>query len=151
VASQQFIRIYNLMRQQLHKTLQPGFKWISSIDCHPQGDNVLVGAYDKKACWIDMDLSVKPYKTLRYHDYAVRDVVYHKRQPLFATCSDDGRVNVFHGMVYQDLMQNPLIVPVKVLKAHQRVGGLGALHCQFHPVQPWVFSSGSDGTIKMFT
>jgi len=25
-----------------------------------------VGSYDKRLCWFDTDLSVKPYKTLRY-------------------------------------------------------------------------------------
>ena len=30
------------------------------------GDNLIVGSYDKKVCWFDMDLSNKPYKILRY-------------------------------------------------------------------------------------
>jgi ribosome biogenesis protein ERB1 len=30
------------------------------------GDNLIVGSYDKRLCWFDTDLSVKPYKTLRY-------------------------------------------------------------------------------------
>ncbi|KAJ2892180.1 Ribosome biogenesis protein erb1, partial [Coemansia aciculifera] len=41
VATQRYVRIYNLMQQALVKTLQPGVKWISSIDVHPQGDNVI--------------------------------------------------------------------------------------------------------------
>lgn len=101
-----------------------------------------------------MDLSPKPYKVLKYHNYAIRDVSYHKRYPLFATCSDDGSIHVFHGMVYQDLMQNPLIVPVKIIKAHEQAGGemkLGALKCEFHPTQPWIISAGADGHLKMFT
>lgn len=53
-------------------------------------------------------------------------MVYHKRLPLFASCSDDGSIQIFHGMVYNDLLQNPLIVPVKILKAgHQIVDSLG--------------------------
>ena len=61
-----------------------------------------------------------------YHAKAIRNVNYHKRLPLFASCSDDGSIQIFHGMVYNDLLQNPLIVPVKILKGgHQIVDSLG--------------------------
>ena len=125
VATQQSVRIYNLVKQELVKKLQSGAKWISSMDIHPGGDNVIVGSYDKRLCWFDTDLSAKPYKTLRYHKMALRDVAFHKRYPLFASASDDGTVNLFHGMVYNDLMQNPLLVPVKSLSAHNVINGLG--------------------------
>ncbi|KAJ3273502.1 Ribosome biogenesis protein erb1 [Terramyces sp. JEL0728] len=150
VATQRSVKIYNLVKQELIKKLMPGSKWISSIDIHPAGDNLIIGTYDKRIHWFDMDLSAKPYKTLRYHQEAVRQVSYHKRYPLFASSSDDGSVLLFHGMVYNDLMQNPLIVPLKTLKAHERVESLGALDCQWHPIQPWIFSSGADNTIKLF-
>jgi ribosome biogenesis protein ERB1 len=51
----------------------------------------------------------------------VRNAVYHKKFPLFASCSDDGNVHVFHGMVFNDLLQNPLVVPLKILKGHQLI------------------------------
>ncbi|KAL1917638.1 uncharacterized protein VTP21DRAFT_4031 [Calcarisporiella thermophila] len=151
VATQRYVRVYDLMRQQLIKTLQPGVKWISSVDVHPQGDNVIIGTYDKRLCWFDLDLSAKPYKTLYYHTQAIRSVSFHKRYPLFASSSDDGTVHLFHGMVYGDLMQNPLIVPVKALRAHSRVEGLGVLGVEFHPTQAWIFSCGADGLIKLWT
>lgn len=151
VATQDCVRIYDLVKQDLHKKLQSNAKWISSMDIHPGGDNVIIGTYDRKLCWFETDLSTKPYKTLRYHQFAIRDVAYHKSYPLFASCSDDGSINIFHGMVYNDLLQNPLIVPVKRIQAHENVGGIGALFCEFHPTQPWVFSSGADGLIKLFT
>lgn len=56
---------------------------------------------DKRLAWFDMDLSTKPYRSLRYHSQALRGVAFHARHPLFASASDDGSVNVFHGMVYQ--------------------------------------------------
>lgn len=75
VATQQSVRIYNLMKQEMIKKLQSGVKWISSIDIHPGGndqyilkfvgDNIIIGSYDKRLCWFDTDLSTKPYKTLR--------------------------------------------------------------------------------------
>lgn len=67
----------------------------------------------------DLDLSTKPYKALRYHTYAVRGAVFHNSYPLFASSSDDGTAHVFHGRVYADLMTNPLIVPVKILRGHK--------------------------------
>ena len=78
-------------------------------------------------------------------------------------------------------MQNPLIVPVKVLRGHSVVnslgkvtlasssmitthitflttfihpcifGSLGILDCQFHPTQPWVFTAGADSTLRLYT
>lgn len=68
---------------------------------HPKGDNLLVSTYDKKMLWFDLDLSTKPYQTIRLHKNAVRSVAYHLRYPLFASTSDDQSVIVSHGMVYK--------------------------------------------------
>ena len=40
-------------------------KWVSSIDVHPGGDNLIIGSYDSRLSWFDLDLSTKPYKTLK--------------------------------------------------------------------------------------
>lgn len=101
------------------KKLDKGGQWNSSIMVHPKGDNILVGGYDRKVIWYDLDLGNSPYKIMRYHDRAVRKVVYHQKYPLFASCSDDCSIHVFHGNVYNDLMQNALIVPLKVLRGHK--------------------------------
>ena len=37
-----------------------------------------------------------------------------------ASCSDDGTVRVLHARVYDDLMRQPLIVPVRTLKGHNK-------------------------------
>ncbi|KAB5531118.1 hypothetical protein PHYPO_G00137210 [Pangasianodon hypophthalmus] len=151
VATQRYVRIYNLIKQELTKKLMANCKWISSMAVHPGGDNVICGSYDCRLAWFDLDLSTKPYKMLRHHKKALRSVAYHKHYPLFASGSDDGSVVVCHGMVYNDLLQNPLIVPVKVLKGHTITHDLGVLDVAFHPTQPWVFSSGADGTVRLFT
>lgn len=65
------------------------------------GDNLLVGTYDCKVLWFDLDLSTKPYKTLRLHSTAIRSVDYHRSYPLFASGSDDTSLIVSHGMVYK--------------------------------------------------
>nr|NVI69929.1 putative ribosome biogenesis protein BOP1 homolog [Cucujiformia] len=57
VATQKHVRIYDLVKQLLIKKLITNSKWISSIAIHPNGDNLLVGTYDKKTLWFDLDLS----------------------------------------------------------------------------------------------
>lgn len=64
--TQRYVRMYNLAEQTLLKTLTPGIRWISSMDVHPSGDHLIVGGYDRKLCWFDLELSDKPYKILRY-------------------------------------------------------------------------------------
>lgn len=150
VATQRIVKVYNLVKQELVKKLVPGAQWISSIDVHPGGDNLIVGTYDKKVCWFDLDFSTKPYKTLRYHSHAVRSVRFHPRYPLFASASDDATIQVFHGTTYDDLVTNALIVPLKILRGHKVDDDLGVLDVVFHPLQPWVFSCGADSTIRLF-
>ena len=50
-----------------------------------------------------------------------------------------------------DLMQNALIVPLKVLKGHEIVKNVGVTCCKFHPTQPWLFTSGADSTIRLYS
>ncbi|XP_073812684.1 ribosome biogenesis protein BOP1 homolog [Musca autumnalis] len=151
VATQHNVRIYDLVKQELIKKLLTNSKWISGMSIHPKGDNLLVSTYDKKILWFDLDLSTKPYQTMRLHKNAVRSVAFHLRYPLFASASDDQSVIVSHGMVYNDLLQNPLIVPLKKLQTHEKVEEFGVLDVCWHPVQPWIFSTGADQTIRLYT
>jgi ribosome biogenesis protein ERB1 len=151
VATQRAVRTYDLAAQTLLKILQPGARWISSIDVHPGGDNILVGSYDRRLMWHDLDLSVRPYKTLRYHEQAIRSVKYHPSLPLFVDASDDGTLQVFHGKVVDDLMENATIVPLKVLKGHGVKGSLGVFDVDWHPREPWCVSAGADGTCRLWT
>lgn len=48
-------------------------------------------------------------------------------------------------------MQNPLIVPLKVLRGHNIKDGLGVLDVKWHPTKPWLISSGADGEVRMWT
>ena len=65
VATQRHIRLYNLVKQSLIKKLQCPARWISSISFHPSGDHLIVGSYDRRVCWFDLDLSSTPYRTLK--------------------------------------------------------------------------------------
>ncbi|XP_049848161.1 ribosome biogenesis protein BOP1 homolog [Schistocerca gregaria] len=150
VATHHSVRVYDLSRSVTLMNLRPNAKMISCISVHPSGDHLLVGTYDKKVCWFDLDLGSSPYKVFRYHKQCVRSVQFHPRYPLFATCSDDGSIHVYHATVYQDLLTNPLIVPLKVLRGHSIKSDLGVLDLAFHPTQPWLFSAGSDRTVRLF-
>ena len=151
VASQQHVRVYHLVKQAMVKRLVSGCRWISSIDVHPSGDHLIVGSLDRRMIWFDLDLASTPYKTLKYHERALRSCRFHGRYPLMASASDDGSVHVFHSMVYNDLMRNPFIIPVKILRGHSVTKDkLGVLSVTFHPTQPWLFSAGADGKIILF-
>ena len=151
VATQRYVRVFDLVQQALHKTLQPGVRWISSLDVHPGGEHLLVGSYDRRVLWFDLDLSERPYKTLRYHGRAVRAVAFSPRFPLFATAADDGAVHVYHATVYADLLKNPLLVPLKVLRGHRVADALGVLDIHWHPTLPWLVSAGADGDARLWT
>ncbi|KAL4723927.1 Ribosome biogenesis protein erb1 [Fusarium chlamydosporum] len=150
VATQRMIRCYDLQRQELVKVIQPGARWISSFDMHPGGDNLIVGSYDRRLLWHDLDLSARPYKTMRFHPEAIRAVKFHRSLPLFADASDDGTLQIFHGKVVSDLMENATIVPVKMLRGHKVVNKLGVLDVDWHPKHPWCLSAGADGTCRLW-
>ncbi|KAI6891848.1 Ribosome biogenesis protein, partial [Hortaea werneckii] len=151
LSTRQRIRIYDLQNQKLEKELQPGSRWISSISLHPQGNNLLVAGYDKKLLWHDLDLGTTPYKTLRYHSKAIRSVAFHPQLPLFADASDDGSLQVFHGKVVGDSLENATVVPLKVLRGHRVVKELGVLDVVWHPREAWCVSAGADGSLRVWT
>ena len=150
VATQRMIRCYDLQRQELVKIVQPGARWISGFDIHPGGDNIIVGSYDRRLLWHDLDLSSRPYRTMRFHSEAIRAVKYHRGLPLFADASDDGSLQIFHGKVVSDLMENATIVPVKMLHGHKVVSKLGVMDVDWHPKHPWCLSAGADGTLRLW-
>lgn len=152
----------------------PGSRWISSMDVHPSGDHIIVGGYDRKLCWFDLELSNKPYKIMRYglralniahsfltfdrslsysyryHSRAIRSVQFHPTYPLFASSSDDGSIQIFHSRVYNDLMTDPLIVPLKILRGHEVKDNLGVLQIKWVPRQPWLVSAGADSNVGVW-
>lgn len=150
IATKKNVRVYDLLKQKLIKKLVTGLREVSSIAVHPAGDNVIVGSKEGKMCWFDMDLSSKPYKILKNHPKDITNLAFHRTYPLFASCSDDCTAYVFHGMVYADFNQNPLIVPLEILRGHGSSNGRGVLDCKFHPLQPWLFTAGADSIIKLY-
>lgn len=151
VATMRNVRIYDLQKQEPLKHLVSGARWISSVSMHPSGDHIVVGSYDRRVVWFDLDFGSTPYKTLQYHDRAVRCAVFHPGKfPLFAAASDDATVSILHTKVFSDLMQSPMIVPVKRLRDHAVHQGFGVLSCAWHPTQPWLFTAGADHRVYMW-
>ena len=138
------------------------------MSVHPSGDHIIVGGYDRKLCWFDLELSDKPYKILRsvmrpgaatccaadpscrYHTRAIRSLQFHPTYPLFASSSDDGTTQIFHARIYNDLMTDPLIVPLKILRGHAVRDGLGVLQVEWVRGQPWLLSAGADGKVDLW-
>lgn len=119
IATRKNVRVYDLLKNDVAiKKLETGMREISSMAIHPGGDNLIVGSKEGKMCWFDMDLSSKPYKTLKNHPKDITNVAFHRSYPLFASCSEDSTAYVFHGKVYNDLNENPLIVPLEILRGH---------------------------------
>ncbi|KFK37303.1 hypothetical protein AALP_AA4G239700 [Arabis alpina] len=152
IATRKNVRVYDLLKDGVPiKKLETGMREISSMAIHPGGDNLIVGSKEGKMCWFDMDLSSKPYKTLKNHPKDITNVAFHRSYPLFASCSEDSTAYVFHGKVYSDLNENPLIVPLEILRGHSSsTNGGGVLDCKFHPRQPWLFTAGADSIIKLY-
>ncbi|KRZ86590.1 Ribosome biogenesis protein bop1-B, partial [Trichinella sp. T8] len=152
VASSRYLRVFNLVKQILTKKITTSVSCISAMAMHPKGDDTVIGGMDGRLNWYDMDNTIKPCKVFRYHDSGVRAVACHGRYPLFASVSDDATAKIFHCTVYNDYDKMPLIVPLKILRSHRKVETVGSiLDCTFHPTQPWLFTSGADGVICLFT
>jgi ribosome biogenesis protein ERB1 len=145
------VRVYDLQQQKLERELQPGARWISAISLHPLGANLLISSYDKRLLWHDLELGNTPYKTLRYHTRAIRSVKFHPTLPLFVDGSDDGSLQVFHGKVVGDGLENAVVVPLKVLRGHKVRGELGVLDVEWHPREAWCVSAGADGSLRLWT
>lgn len=73
--------------------------------------------------------------------------MFHPTYPLFASTSDDGTVQVFHARVFSDLLTDPLIVPLKILRGHAISDGLGVLEARWCPGPPWLLTAGADGAV----
>ncbi|KAK4525004.1 hypothetical protein GAYE_SCF07G2908 [Galdieria yellowstonensis] len=150
IATKHHIRIYDLAQAKLVNKLVPGVSEISAMSVHPSGNHVLVGSVEGHLIWFDLDLSCRPYKRIRDHNYTVSSIVCHPTLALFADTSDDETVAVFHATVYEDLLQNPLIVPLKILKASCSTKGKSTWVMCWHPHLPWLFVSVNDGYVRLY-
>jgi ribosome biogenesis protein ERB1 len=126
---------------------------ITHISVHKNGDDVLAGSKDGKVAWFQLELNEKPFKMMDYHGDKIRNVAYHNNYPLFSSCSRNGKLLIYHATLSEDLLQDPVIVPLKVLannKSKSFILILVMTYSCFHPKHPWIFSSGEDNLIRLW-
>lgn len=150
IATDRSVRIYDLVRQQLTRRLQPSVRHISGMAVHHSGDHLLISSLDRAAQWFDLDGSLTPFRSLQ-QPAPVRAVAFSSHFPLFATALDNGRLQITHASVSSDLRQDPVIVPVRLISTndddHKEAG---VVQVCWHPTQPWVFAGMSDGRVSLF-
>uniref|UniRef100_A0A915PT60 BOP1 N-terminal domain-containing protein n=1 Tax=Setaria digitata TaxID=48799 RepID=A0A915PT60_9BILA len=152
VGTQRHIRIYDLVKCQLKKKIMTGSQWVSSMALDCRGDNVFVGGHDRTFSWIDLQLSNKPWKSVKHHTAAIRAVVQHARYPLIATVSDDSTAVVYYARISSDPFKENEFVPVRRLRTKTaQKNGLSILAAIFHPSQAWLITAHVDGSIALFT
>ena len=76
------------------------------MQIHPRGNNLFLGGLDRVFTWLDLELSAKPWKSLKHHSNAIRALCCHKKYPLLSTVSDDATAIVYHAKVRYRSMQS---------------------------------------------
>jgi len=150
VATNSNIFIYNLQKQEMVRKFVSNLNTITHISIHKNGDDIIAGSKDGKVAWFQLELSEKPYKIMDYHGDKIKIVGFHNHYPLFLSCSRNGKILVYHSTIYDDLVQDPIIVPLKVLKPVGSPNNIFTFSC-FHPKHPWIFTSGEDNLIRLWT
>jgi ribosome biogenesis protein ERB1 len=160
VCTKECVRVYDLIKCALVKKLILGTRWASCMQIESHGDNLFISGLDRAFCWMDLDLSTKPWKTLKHHQSAIRSVAHHNRYPLLATVADDGTAVIYHARIPRDVIAENEIIPVKRLAAHRQPGeslskktksDLTILASVWHSTQPWLLTGGADGKIGLFS
>ena len=141
------IFIYNLQKQELIRKFVSNLNTINQIDFHKEGSDLIVGDKSGKVAWFQVELSNKPFKLMDYHGDKIKSIQFHKKFPIFLSCSRNGKLLIYYGKVTEEEIKDPLIVPLKVLKAKNTKNENYTCAC-FHTKQPWVFTGGEDGKIR---
>jgi len=115
VATNSNIFIYNLQKQEMVRKFVSNLNTISNISIHKNGEDLIAGSKDGKVAWFQIELSEKPYKIMDYHNDKIKVVGFHNNYPLFYSASKSGKILIYHCTIYNDLIQDPLIVPLKVI------------------------------------
>ena len=132
VATEKNVLAYNLKEQVLIKKFV-GANMPVGIHVHVTGEHILAACEDQKLLWYDYDSSTAPYKTFVYHKDCLTGAHTHRKYPLMASAARDRTVHVFHAQVYQDYMQSPTVLPLKIIHTQEI-----PYQIAFHPKQPWL-------------
>jgi ribosome biogenesis protein ERB1 len=91
---------------------------------------------------------------MEFHEDKIKAISFHNNYPLLLSSSRNGQILVYHTTVYNDLVTDPLIVPLKALQSKDSKGKvllkvlLEINNAVFHPKHSWIFSCGEDGLIR---
>ena len=89
---------------------------ITNLSLHRGGDNIIAGTKDGKVAFFQIDMSTEPFKILDYHGDKIRGVEFHNSYPLAVSSSRNGKLLLYHFNVHEDIIADPVIVPLKSIK-----------------------------------
>jgi ribosome biogenesis protein ERB1 len=55
---------------------------------------------------------------MQFHEKAITAINFHKEYPLMASCSNDATIHVFHFKNNTEILQDAVMMPLKVLRGH---------------------------------
>lgn len=160
VVSERSSRIYNLLTGDKLSTLYPGVKQVTA-SAMGHGDNFITGSADSQCALFANAAGPEPTAKLCYHTSTIRNIDVHSCGGLVATCSDDGIVQVsrivdaslvkMHPRQFDEKLYNKMI-PCTVLNRRRQSadGSVGISRVTWHPTQPWLLCSGTDGVLRLF-
>ena len=61
-------------------------------------------------------MSTEPFKIMDYHGDKMKSVSYHNSYPLAISCSRNGKLLVYHVGINDDIISEPVIIPLKSIK-----------------------------------
>jgi ribosome biogenesis protein ERB1 len=89
---------------------------IVNISLHKGGDAIIAGTKDGKVGWFQLDMSTEPFKIMDYHGDKMKAVNFHQAYPLAFSCSRNGKLLVYHVSISDDILAEPVIIPLKSMK-----------------------------------
>lgn len=152
VCSESNVLIYDLKQQELIRKFVSNLNPIISICLHPLGTDFVAGSLGGKVAWFQADLSEKPYLQMdQYHEGKIKSLVFHNKYNLLSSASKEGKVLLYYSKVYDDILKDPLIVPLTTLKSvyNYKAGDINSTG--FHPNYPWILTCGSNKLISVWS
>nr|CAH8822062.1 unnamed protein product [Trichobilharzia regenti] len=152
IASARAVRVYDLVEQKELRCLrlESSSNFVSSMALHPSGEHLVVGTYDSRFNWFDIELGNVPFKKLQLNHGAIRQLAVHLRRPLVSVALSDGTLLIIHGKVVDDLLSKPIVIPVQLIRTGQPSSQSNVFATTFHTRQPHAYSGGEDGSVKQF-
>jgi ribosome biogenesis protein ERB1 len=118
VATNSNIFVYNLQKQEMVKKFVSNLNTITNLSLHKGGDNIIAGTKDGKVAFFQIDMSTEPFKILDYHGDKIKGVHFHNSYPLAISSSRNGKLLIYHFNIHEDIIADPVIVPLKSLKTN---------------------------------